>query len=85
MIQQHVIKTKHLFLISAIVGENETVPIVITSDATFGMTFFNKWKHDNGFAKYIAKIEKILFVIPVDDPAITTQLITQNLKKDKLL
>ena len=74
------IKTKPAFLVSAIVGENEIVPIFITDNPTFGLRYFNKWKIDHGFAENVAKVEQLPFIteVPIDkrDP----KLILDKLK-----
>lgn len=75
------IKIEYLFLVSAIVGENESVPIIITKDATFGMSFFNNWKTENGFAEYIAKIEKIPFIINLTEDKKQINLLIDKLKE----
>jgi len=60
------IKIGQLFLVSAIVSENQIIPIFVVNDATFGITHFNKWKIDHGFADKLAKIEQLPFIVEVD-------------------
>lgn len=75
------LKVVPVFLVSAIVGENEIVPVFITDNPTFGIRHFNTWKLDHGFAENVAKVEQLPYITEVSIVEKDPKLIIDKMKK----
>ncbi len=76
------IKIVPTFLVSAIVGENQIIPVFITDNPTFGIRHFNNWKIDHGFAEVIAKVEQLPLITEVSITDTNLKLIIEKMNNE---
>jgi len=73
------IKSSCVFLVSMI-EHSQTRPLFICDNATFGLSYFNIWKIENGYDSYLSKIEPIARINPIENKDTVTEYIINNVK-----